>query len=111
MSVKIGSRDESTSYVDYDEIDGLIASLDYLVKVDKSVTHQDNFQADYRTNGDLVVSAYTSSEGGTVATSVASVTTSTTGVTTSVIAHLSVDQLGYFREVLTKAKARLDEIK
>lgn len=44
---------ENTSYIDEDEIDSLIRGLDYISKIDRSVTTFRNVEAHYRTKGDL----------------------------------------------------------
>lgn len=44
---------ESTSYIDEDEIESLIRGLDYISKIDHNVTALGNFEAHYRTKGDL----------------------------------------------------------
>lgn len=65
LEVKETSRleRENTSYVDYDEIPSLLKGIDYIAKVDKSVTKLDNFQADYKTKGDLRISTFSSGSG------------------------------------------------
>lgn len=58
----VGSRDQShSSYVDSDEIESLMQGLEYISQIDQSVTELDDFQADYKTKDDLVLSTYTSS--------------------------------------------------
>ncbi len=44
---------EHVSYIDYDEIDSLTKGIDYITKVDKTATKLDDFQADYKTKGEL----------------------------------------------------------
>jgi hypothetical protein len=54
---KIGRPEQNRiAYVDLDEIPSLLGGLEYLGKVDKSATSLDQFTAEYRTKGDLVVS-------------------------------------------------------
>jgi hypothetical protein len=55
----------SLSYIDYDEIDPLLKGLEYLSKIDNSVTQLTRFEADYRTRDDLLISA-SSSRGGVI---------------------------------------------
>ncbi len=50
-----GLERESRSFIDYDEIDPLVKGIDYISKIDASATRLANFQADYRTKGDLRV--------------------------------------------------------
>lgn len=44
---------ENTSFIDEDEIDSLMRGLDYISKIDRSVTTFGNFEAHYKTKGDL----------------------------------------------------------
>lgn len=62
---------ENTSYIDEDEIDSLIKGLDYISKIDRSVTTFGNFEAHYRTKGDLSLVVF-SSRGGDVSLAVSS---------------------------------------
>ena len=54
---------ENTSYIDEDEIDSLIRGLDYISKIDRSVTTFGNFEAQYRTKGDLSLVVFSGSGG------------------------------------------------
>jgi hypothetical protein len=95
---------ENTSYIDYDEIDSLIKGIDYITKVDKSATKLDYVQADYKTKGDLMVSTY-SDDNGKIQASVQS------GIYGAVSAYLSLDDLADFKNLIQKAKDKLDSIK
>lgn len=46
---------QSTSFIDEDEIDSLISGLEYISKIDRSATTLRNFEAEYRTKGDLAM--------------------------------------------------------
>lgn len=106
LEVKETSRleRENTSYVDYDEIPSLLKGIDYIAKVDKSVTKLDNFQADYKTKGDLRISTFSSGSGEVMV----AVKSGTIGGTT---VYLKVSDLGKLRELIASAKGRLDAIK
>jgi hypothetical protein len=54
---------ENTSYIDEDEIDSLIQGLDYISRIDRSVTTFGNFEAHYRTKGDLSLVVFSGSGG------------------------------------------------
>ncbi len=54
---------ESTSFIDEDEIDSLLIGLDYVGKIDKSVTSLANFEATYRTRGDFALTVFNDSSG------------------------------------------------
>jgi hypothetical protein len=94
---------ENRSYVDYDEIDSLIKGIDYILKIDNSVTKLKNFEANYRTKGSLEVSVFNDAEG------------IETGVTVGNIGSTSVyfkpDDFQNFRKLIVEAKATLDAIK
>jgi hypothetical protein len=68
MQVKDGSslERENTSYVDYDELESLLKGIDYIGRIDKTITHLANFQADYRTKGDLELTTFSSNSGETL---------------------------------------------
>lgn len=94
---------EHTSYVDYDEIASLLKGLEYIAKVDKTATSFENFQADYRTRGDLQISTY-STEGGTK--TAAALTSGTIGKTT---AFLTLSDLDTLRSLVETARAAIDK--
>ncbi|MGO8934456.1 MAG: hypothetical protein ACLPLZ_08730 [Terracidiphilus sp.] len=54
---------QSISFVDADEIDSLLKGIDYIAKVDKSATKMNDFQADYKTRGDLTISTFSEANG------------------------------------------------
>jgi hypothetical protein len=54
---------QNSSFVDADEIESLIKGIDYISKLDASVTKMNSFQADYRTKGDLDISTFSSADG------------------------------------------------
>lgn len=54
-----GSAGETQALIDSDEIEALLKGLDYISAVEKGVTKLANFRADFRTNGNFEVSAYT----------------------------------------------------
>jgi len=62
---------ENTSFVDEDEIDSLIRGLEYISKIDKSITTLSNFEAQFRTKGDLSMTVF-SGRGGEISLAVAS---------------------------------------
>lgn len=106
VTVKSSSRfeKESTSFIDYDEIDSLVKGIDYIEKIDKSATKLAAFQADYKTKGDLIVSTFSNSQGGVEA----AVQSGRFGGTS---AYLTLPDLEQFKKLIVKAKMMLDEIK
>jgi hypothetical protein len=106
IKVKDTSRIErnSSSFIDYDEIDSLIKGIDYITKIDKSVTKLSSFQADYKTKGALVVSTYNDSSG-KIQAAVES------GRFGSVRAYITLVSLAQFRGLIQQAKSKLDLIR
>lgn len=45
--------DEELAYVDYEELDPLVAGLDYILKLENTATKLARFEAQYRTRGEL----------------------------------------------------------
>jgi hypothetical protein len=94
---------KETSYIDYDEVDSLIKGIDYITKVDKTVTTFERFEADYRTKGDLTVATF--GETNKVQAAVQC------GRIGGASAYYTLDQLSAFRDLIKRAKARLDGAK
>ena len=94
---------ENTSYIDYDEIDSLIKGLDYISKIDGSVTQLNNFQADYRTKGDLTFATFNSR--GEIMFAVQS------GRIGTATAYFKLGNIADIRKLLIAAKAKIDTIK
>lgn len=46
-------NEEELAYVDYDELDPLVAALDYILKLENTATKLARFEAQYRTRGEL----------------------------------------------------------
>jgi hypothetical protein len=99
------AADEGRVFIDYEEIDPLIAAWDRVAKTDDTITKLNNFESHYRSRGDMEISVFRQSPGGAVAASV------TGGVCSRVRILLSLDDLIKLRWMVVQAKARLDEIK
>ncbi len=93
----------SLSYIDYDEIDPLLRGLEYLSKIDNSVTQLTRFEADYRTRGDLLVSA-ASSRGGVITLAISG------GVVRRATSLFRLEDLKVIRGLIIEAKNQLDAI-
>jgi len=92
---------ENTSSIDYDEIDFLLAGIDYVSKTDASVTKLNNWQADYATRGDFRVSTFSSGDGSTMAAVVS-------GQIGGTQIFLARDDLARVRGMIAGAKNTLD---
>jgi len=93
------------SYIDYDEIDGLITAWDRVAKADETITKLTNFNARYRSKDDLEISVFRQSPGGAIAAAV------TGGTCERVRVLLSLEELTRLRWMIVQAKAKLDEVK
>lgn len=95
---------EDTSLIDYDEIDSLLAGIDYVKAITHSVTKLKNFEASYRTRGDFAITVF-SSNNGKIDVAVSS---GRIGRTT---AYIGLDKLASLRAVIVAAKQQLDAIR
>jgi hypothetical protein len=93
----------SLSYIDYDEIDPLLKGLEYLSKIDNSVTQLNRFEADYRTRGDLLVTT-ASSRGGVITLAI------TSGRFRRATSFFRLEDLKVIRGLIIEAKNQLDAI-
>jgi len=92
------------SFIDYDEIDSLLKGIDYISKVTSKATRLQNFEAIYKTKGDLTVVLFSISSGKTEALV-------RSGYIGAVTAFISVDKLAELRALIMQAKQKLDSIK
>jgi hypothetical protein len=93
----------SLSFIDYDEIDPLLRGLEHLSKIDNSVTQLNRFEADYRTRGDLLVSA-ASGRGGVITLAI------TSGRYRRATSFFRLEDLKVIRGLIIEAKNQLDVI-
>jgi hypothetical protein len=92
-----------TSFIDYDEIDSLIQGIDYITNIKSNITKLDDFQADYKTKGDLKISTFSS---GTKV--MAAVTSGNIG---GVAAYFKIEDLVKIKQLILNAKKKIDSIK
>ena len=90
--------------MDYDELDALIRSIDYISKVDWAVTSLSNFEAGYTTRSGLKFASYSSRRSGTIE----AFAQSSRQVRSR--AQLSIVQLTQVRTLLELAKAKIEVI-
>jgi hypothetical protein len=93
----------SLSYIDYEELDPLLKGLEYLSKIDNSVTQLTRFEADYRTKGDLVVSV-SSGRGGVITLAISG------GGFRPATSFFRLEDLKVIRGLIIEAKNQLDAI-
>jgi len=53
----------NTSFIDEPEIDSLLKGIEYISKIDKAATKQDNFEATYKTKDDLSITVFSTKDG------------------------------------------------
>jgi len=92
-----------TTYIDFDEIDSLVKGIEYISKVKPSVTKLENFQADYKTKGDLKISTFSSGE-----RVMAAVTSGNIG---GVAAYYNIENLIEIKTLIIKARDKIKAIK
>lgn len=89
-----------TVYVDEDELDGLVRGIEYLGKLDKTATSMRNFEAIFRTRGDLGVGVY----GSALGEPGFAVTTARIGGS---IAGFKLTEIATFHKLITDARAQI----
>lgn len=90
-------------YVDYDEMDALIKSLDYIIRIEKSAT-MENFEAQYKTRSELTFTTFNRSTGSLRAAI-------SSGFLGRIRVGMTLGNLADFRKLLIDAKTALDKIK
>jgi hypothetical protein len=104
VTVAQGDGVANATYVDYDELPALIQNLDYVGKVNWSLTSLSHFDASYTTRAGLRVATYSSNRSGLIEGSVVSqrLPRSRAGLTTA--------QLEILRSTLEVAKTKIEEL-
>ena len=105
--ISVGSPGNSTPkhflVVDYDELDLLVKGIDYIGKITYDATQLAGFEASYTTKSGLHIIAHSERKQGTIQTFIQF------GEISRI--PLNSDQLTQLRNLITQAKATLDEIK
>jgi hypothetical protein len=99
------SRADEMCLIDYDELDSLQDGLDYLNKVDWSVTPLPSFDAVYTTKGGFRIAAYGDRRRGGIGFAARNVRLLAPAL------QLSHSQLGQLRSVLDEARNKLDSLR
>lgn len=107
IEIKVSSGDQlqDSTVIDYDELDSILGGIDYLGKIDWTVTPLPSFDAVYTTKGDFRFAVYGSKRTGTVQAAVSS------NHLIKSKALLSMDQLAQLRVLIAQAKTTLDSIR
>ena len=96
---------QETTIIDYEELDPLLKAIDFLGKVDRSVTALPGFEAVFTTRGEFQISTRSSRQTGTIEAAVQSNRASKFKV------MLTLEQLAKFRLLIEEAKNKLDSIR
>jgi hypothetical protein len=96
---------EGTALIDYDELDSLLDGLEYLGKLDWSVTSLPDFSAVYTTKGGFRAEARGSRRTGSIEFAVRSTRVNAPRLS------LSRDQLGQLRSLIEQARTKLDSLR
>ena len=99
------SRPDEVCLIDYDELDSLQDALDYLNKVEWSVTSLPGFDAVYTTKGGFRIGAYGSRRSGGIGFFARNIRL------LAPTPQLSRDQLGQFRSLLEQARTKLNSLR
>jgi hypothetical protein len=105
LGVATGNQPEASALVDYEELDSLLGALDYLNRLDWSVTSFPGFDAAYTSKGGFRVSAFGSRRTGNIDFAARALRSGQGPLV------LSRDQLGQLRALLEQAKSKLDAIR
>jgi hypothetical protein len=105
LDIAYGAQVEGTTLIDYDELDSLLDGLDYLGKLDWSVTALPDFSAVYTTKGGFRADARGSRRTGNIEFAVRSTRVSAPRL------PLTRDQLGQLRSFIDQARAKLDSLR
>ena len=105
VDIAFGGQLEAMMLIDYDELDSLLDGMDYLGKLDWSVTSLPDFSAAYTTKGGFRADAHGSRRTGNIEFAVRSLRVSAPRL------GLSRDQLGQLRSLIEQARTKLDSLR
>jgi len=105
IEIAAGRAAKDTRLVDYDELDSFLAGLDYLGKVDWSVTTLNSFHASYTTKSGLRVDAFSSKRSGYIEFSLHDLASPLPGIL------MTRDQMVQFFNFIEQAKTKLDGVR
>ena len=105
IDIAFDAQVDVSALIDYDELDSLMDGLEYLGKLEWSVTSLPDFSAVYTTKGGFRAEAHGSRRTGSIEFAVRSVHISAPRL------PLSRDQLGQLRSLIDQAKAKLDSLR
>jgi hypothetical protein len=89
----------NTAFIDNDEIESLLAGLDYISKVTKDITPLSSFEIEYRTKGDFSITVFNTSNNGLSA----AVSAGRIGKT---LVYIPLQKLTELRQLILDAKSK-----
>lgn len=95
---------ENRAFVDYEEIDALLAGIEAVSRVNETMTKLVGFEGKYRTLGDFEVGVFRQTRSGNAVSL-------TAGVCEQARVTMTLDELVKVRAMIADAKAKLDEAK
>ena len=107
LAVELTENNQGTvkMVVDYDELDSLLNSLDYLAKIDYNVTTLPTFVASYTTKSGLRIGAYTSQRRGAIQFFLQDRTVNSARIL------MTPAQLAQFQTLIEQARKSLDKMR
>lgn len=105
IEIVIGHGFKDTRLIDYDEMDPFLNGLDYLGKVDWSVTTLNSFHASYTTKSGFRVDAFSSKRSGYIEYSVHDLAANIAGIV------LTREQMVQLFNLIEQAKTKLDAVR
>ncbi len=103
--VRVTEQQQETAVIDYDELDPLLKGIDFLSKVDRSVTTLPGLEAVFTTRGEFQIATHSSRQTGSIEAAVQCNRASKFKV------MLTLEQLAKFRQLIEEAKGKLDSIR
>jgi hypothetical protein len=104
VQISVNGQPDDRTVVDYDELDSLLGTMDYLANINRSVTTLSGIDASFTTKGGLRVSAFSSRRVGQIELALRSSRMQKGMLLTS-------DQLAQFHSLVDQAKHKLDALK
>ena len=104
IAVTDGEQSGDIALIDYEELDSLVGALDYINKVDWSVSALAGFDAFYTTKDGFRMAAFSSKRSGTIEFAVRTLRANIRPIL------LARDQVAQFRSLIQQAKSKLDSI-
>jgi len=104
ITIRLSNKDEDRMIVDYDEVDSLLNAIDYLAKINWSVSSLANFNAYFTTKSGFRIAANGLRTAGTIEFSMRS-----SRMSKSIA--IPAAQLAQFRALIFQAKGSLDSLR